>query len=206
MTNYLAISNAINNFVSSIQDTVYITVIDTVGNAISESNNLPTYITAFTAILAVVLTTISLYFYRKHNILSVKPIPSLQYYIGEKEINIELCNEGLGPMIVDKMLICSSNDQKSSVGAFSFECWNAGSESIIRSGDKVLLFDLKLIKRLSELDKITMMDLVTLVEILNNLTMDLQYHDIYDKKHPKYIIPIMRADIHFPKARLKNAR
>jgi hypothetical protein len=66
---------------------------------------LPEIASIFIAFIAVVIAAWSASSQRKHNRLSVRPLPEIKLRDMEGQIKVELCNNGTGPLIISKLRV-----------------------------------------------------------------------------------------------------
>jgi hypothetical protein len=84
---------------------------------IKENENLIVAITAafaaLTAIVSIILTFISIFLQQKHNRISVAPIGQISGGDYENHIYVDILNNGLGPMVLEKLEISSVDNNSS---------------------------------------------------------------------------------------------
>lgn len=74
-------------------------------------------VTVFLSICTVTFGAINMGFQRSHNIKSVKPFCNIHTSMNASGINIIIMNAGLGPMIVQKIVLLKTNDESVKDGA-----------------------------------------------------------------------------------------
>lgn len=146
-------------------------------------------VTVFLAVSTVTISAINMGFQRSHNRKSVKPFCNVHSLINETGIGINIMNAGLGPMIIEKIVLLKNPDDAPEheiqfaeilPGEFQYDTViNKNDSYIIPSMGEMKLFhytgDLKDKKNRVELLKST----------LENYYICLIFRDIYDHRYKK---------------------
>jgi hypothetical protein len=131
-----------------------------------------------------VFTKLSLETQRKHNRLSVRPIPYLRKRRWNSELLVRLENQGVGPLLV-KVLTVTSGDKSygdviSLLGTipdpFKYEYTQEHTGRVIPVGDHLTFFEIK------GSDAGWNEERERLKQLLSNATISVVYSDIYDQE------------------------
>lgn len=96
--------------------------------AVLEQVTIVEMLTAFIAVTALVATAVSIYFQRKHNHNSVRPVFDLQCQGTVDKIAVTLRNAGTGPMTITSMIVLFDGEKKRSIA----DCFSEGHISHIK--------------------------------------------------------------------------
>jgi hypothetical protein len=87
-----------------------------VTNALAAVASAVTAVLALTmSLVAVVVSCLTLMYQRRHNVLSVKPIPAVTYADLEESIRVKLRNHGSGPLLVKCVKVSNGNQTRDAV-------------------------------------------------------------------------------------------
>lgn len=79
------------------------------------ANAIAAVASAMTALIALFVSLWALHIQRRHNVLSIRPIPEVTVADYEDSLRVKLRNNGSGPMIVASLQVFRGNDVKVSV-------------------------------------------------------------------------------------------
>lgn len=167
-------------------------------------NFITQYWEGIVALLAMLATTVSSYFAYKtfhlqriHNIKSVKPILHIGQWDYENRIIVDLRNQGSGIAIVKNIRVYKNDtDIKTCIfhwlpsklpGDMNYkEYWTGYKDFAIKAGEICKLIELTI--NIDKIEEINARE--TIRGILRQLTVEIDYEDIYDNKMPKHIKPL----------------
>ncbi|GAB3573872.1 hypothetical protein GCM10027578_35590 [Spirosoma luteolum] len=151
------------------------------------------------ALLAMLATAVSSYFTYKtfnlqriHNTKSVRPILHIGQWDYENRITVDLRNQGPGVGIVKNIRVCKNDtDVKTCIfhwlpeklpGDMNYkEYWTGYKDFTIKAGEICKLIELPI--DTTKPEEVTARE--TIRGILRQLTIEIDYEDIYDNKIPK---------------------
>lgn len=134
----------------------------------------------FVAFLSIIFTCIFSFLQQRHNKKSIRPIGVIVFFDYENCISVQICNYGIGPLIVKDLIITDGMDVSDKVLDFMpsiNQHWDNFIENI--EGRTIP------VNGNIELIKITPKTYDTKVQVrqaLSQLTIKLIYMDVYDKK------------------------
>ena len=155
------------------------------------ANAIAAIASAFTAITALVVSLWALKIQRRHNILSIRPIPEVTVADYENSLRVKLRNNGSGPMLVTSLEVFRGEEIKSSVIEWmpplpNNRLWNHFSMALenrtIQPDGVIPLLELTAAE--DEQQFFCYRDM-TRIE-LSKLRVIVHYTDIYQSKLPKY--------------------
>jgi hypothetical protein len=79
------------------------------------ANALATVFSAFTALIALVVSVWALWVQRSHNKISVRPMPEVTLGDYENSISVKLSNNGVGPLVVNRVLVRNGTEERESI-------------------------------------------------------------------------------------------
>lgn len=79
------------------------------------ANAIAAVASALTALIALFVSLWALHIQRRHNILSIRPIPEITVADYENSLRVKLRNNGSGPMIVESLEVFNGSEVKGSV-------------------------------------------------------------------------------------------
>jgi hypothetical protein len=79
------------------------------------ANAIAAVASALTALIALFVSLWALHIQRRHNVLSIRPIPEVTVADYENSVRVKLRNNGSGPMIVEALEVFNGSDVKGSV-------------------------------------------------------------------------------------------
>lgn len=158
--------------------------------------NHPNQASAFAAVSAllvsfvsILLTIVSLWIQRRHNFKSLKPIASLPVGDYENLIEVKLRNTGVGPLIVEKFTACDGCETKNNLISFMPEAppeiyWDTFYDELdgLCVPPNEIANIIKLSGDINSGAFISFRDEVR--DVLRNISIKVQYKDIYDRKMP----------------------
>jgi hypothetical protein len=152
----------------------------------SQTSALVALVAVCVSFVSVLLTVWSVTGQRKHNRLSVRPLASISLADCEDRLTVRLDNNGVGPLIVQKILVSDGQSVKNSVIdwmpdlPYGFQ-WNAFNKDLqarsLAPGKKIVL--LQLIGDPADAKFGLARDLCR--GCLKKLTVELHYTDVYNK-------------------------
>ena len=145
---------------------------------------------AFVALCAMITSIIALAMQRKHNRLSVQPIPEITVADYEDSIRLRLRNNGTGPLLIKLISVTDGNITKpklvSWMPTLNGRAWNHFSTDLVgrslQPGKFIPLIELTAHE--GEQGFNTHRD--NCRRVLQNLTVKVEYSDIYQSKFPCY--------------------
>jgi hypothetical protein len=150
-----------------------------------------------TSVFATVITFGSFRVQRKHNILSVKPLLHIAQFDYENCIKIIISNNGVGPAIV-KSINVRKNEHEVKTSIFHWlpeklpgkmnykEYLTAYKDFVIKSGATGIMLEVPINPNKDE--QITAKENIR--AILRNLTVNVEYEDIYQNKMDTYSLKL----------------
>lgn len=146
-------------------------------------------VTLFMSVGTVTLSALNMAFQRSHNRKSVKPFCSINKSIDVNTLRLSIVNAGLGPMIVQKIVIVKNENDKVKDGVQIFDLLppelhykavvNKNDTHIIPSMGELKLFEISadLNNKLSSIDQ--------LKKILEHSYLVIAFKDVYDHRYEK---------------------
>ncbi|HFF2842356.1 TPA: hypothetical protein ACGCEE_000069 [Stenotrophomonas maltophilia] len=141
------------------------------------------------AMLACMVAAITLLAQRKHNKLSVRPLPAIEFQDLEEGTVVALHNHGTGPLIIERLVITNYGQEVGSVlidlmpsplNDWEYFVGEMDGRSI-PVGGKVDLISYKADEELGGAD------IESLRKALAPLTIHIVYRDVYGGRHPAYL-------------------
>lgn len=163
------------------------------------ANALGALASAAAAFLALLVSVISLgvslwasHIQRKHNILTVRPLPEVTVADYQDSVRIKLRNNGGGPLIVKSLEVTDGQSTKGSLISWMpplhrNRLWNTFTHALnhrVFLPDKELTL-LELTQYKDEMDFRLSRDPVR--EALSRLKIEVAYTDVYERSFPKYV-------------------
>jgi hypothetical protein len=152
---------------------------------------LATVFTAFTALIALLLSAYGLWAQRRHDILSARPLPEVTVADYEDSLRIKLRNSGVGPLIVTAVKVIRSEVAKESVIAWmptlpGSRVWNHFATDLagrsLSPNGVIPLLELTRLEGENDFGKYR--DLVR--GSLRDLRIEVEYSDVYRTVFPPY--------------------
>lgn len=79
------------------------------------ANALATLLSALAALIAVGVAAWALWTQRRHNKISVRPIPEVSMGDGVSSISVQLSNNGVGPLVVRRMYVTKGQESRENI-------------------------------------------------------------------------------------------
>ena len=172
-----------------------VSIVSQPGDALASAASVANVVVAF---LALLVATISIFFtirglalQRKHNHLSVVPVPFIALADFENHIRVQIRNDGIGPLLIRKIsfLVESAAGEHSDLVKYmpalpSGHYWTnyaSGDARSIRPGDALVLLELKIDhteKKLADFRDLCR-------KTLSKMTICLEYTDVYRNQFPQ---------------------
>jgi hypothetical protein len=165
---------------------------------LSNNDVIPSLINAFAAIVSAASSVFSLWIavnvlktQRKHNVISLMPIPEITHGDFEDRIIVKILNNGAGPLLIKKFQVFHNEEFRGSVIEFMPDLyegrnWNNFTHTFnnrtLRAGSELVIIELKEMD--GEENFNISRDLVR--GYLAPLIIKVEYSDIYGTKMPKY--------------------
>lgn len=160
------------------------------GITLDQLGTLANVATTLIAVCALFSTLWAALIQRQHNKLSVRPIPQIELRDMNNHILINLCNNGAGPLIINKFTV---KDKNKTLGNSLIEClpkeqiyWTFFVACIdgrsIRPNDQITLIELEY--EYSDKKQLALADLVRWR--LAELTIEIEYENVYQDTMPTY--------------------
>jgi len=143
----------------------------------------------FVALLSILLTCVALSLQRTHNYKSVMPIAHISVGDYEDRLVVQLCNNGIGPLVVTKLTVSNGTEEKKGIISWMPEpplgiLWSTFTPSLdgraMLPGHKQALIELTgdmHNKRFAEFrDRVR--------EVMSKLVVSVEYNDIYGRPMP----------------------
>lgn len=155
------------------------------------ANAIAAIASAFTALVALIVSVWALKVQRRHNVLSIRPIPEVTVADYEDSLRVKLRNNGSGPMLVTSVEVFRENEVKSSVIEWMPSLpdnrpWNHFSMALenrtIQPDGVIPLLELTAVD--GEVKFAQFRDKTR--QALSKLKVVVHYTDIYQSKLPKY--------------------
>ena len=146
----------------------------------------------FVSLLSMLLACMNLWMQRTHNRKSVLPVGHITVGDYEDEISVRLCNDGVGPLIVDKVSVFQNDeerDSKTSIIEFmpalpGDYAWATFAREIkgraISPAEEITLISLKGFPEQEDFE----VSKVIVRRILSTMTVKIECKNIYDEKMP----------------------
>lgn len=137
----------------------------------------------FISVLALLLTFCSFWIQRIHNEKSLKPLGQIELGDNKKRLYVHIQNNGLGPLIVDKLVFINNGIQYGSISdclelnAKSY--WHTFIDSTLK---KVIQPDSFLVVFEKNIENLSDEEIDQIRKQLSPITLKLYYRDIYDNK------------------------
>jgi hypothetical protein len=155
------------------------------------ANASATIFSAVTATVALVVSIAALLSQRRHDVLSVRPIPEVTVADYEDSLRIKLRNNGVGPMVIKTVRVMRNAESKGSVVDWMPSLphdrpWNHFASDLVdrtlRSDGVIPLLELTRFDGESGFDACR--DLVR--RALRDLVVEVEYSDVYETSFAKY--------------------
>lgn len=149
----------------------------------------------FVSVVSVVISLWALKVQRRHNVLSVRPLPEVTVADYEDSIRVKVRNNGAGPMIIRGVGVTDGNTLKDGLidwmpPLLKGRPWNTFSHALkqrtLLPGGEIGL--LELTEHEGEHGFSTSRDRVR--KALSILTVEVLYTDVYESDYPKYSKPL----------------
>jgi hypothetical protein len=146
---------------------------------------------ALTAVIALSVSIIALWMQRRHNVLSVRPIPEVTVADYENSLRIRLKNNGVGPLMLKGVRVIGGKKSKDSIVAWmpalpADRPWTHFATDLtsrVIAKDKTIPL-LELTQFEGERDFAACRDLARAA--LRELTVEVEYSDVYQSRFPRY--------------------
>ena len=144
--------------------------------------------TILVAITSIAFSSITMAFERSHNVKSVRPFFNLHQEITDHTITLSIANAGLGPMIINQILLVNNSDLNQSGKPISEvlpanlnydAVFNLADEYVLASKDQLKLF------QYSENDQKTLANIANLKAKLGEYSISVEYQDVYEHRYQK---------------------
>lgn len=147
------------------------------------------FISFLVALFSMVFGIISLYIQRSHNKKSVLPLGFISLANYENLLRIKIINNGVGPLILKEIRTYKNNEEYKNYPIEWFErdniTWSTFRKSLegysIAANGEIVLLEFKV--DLSDKNSIETRDKIR--ERLKDLTISIEYYDVYNQKYNK---------------------
>ena len=137
------------------------------------------------SIASILIGYFSLKSQRKHDRLSVKPIGKISFITFEDSLEIQIRNDGTGPMLVANIKVYENesdiqNNLRDALPILQKNSWtvvNMGNQFAIGAGEQKTLLKISTNRKTREFRDY----LRQVLAALKIITLELEYHDIYDQ-------------------------
>jgi len=141
-------------------------------------------VTLFLSVSTVTFSALNMAFQRSHNRKSVKPFCNIHTSINGTGINISIMNAGLGPMIVQKIILLKNKDDEVKSGLQFIDILppEFNYDTVVNKNDSYILpsmGEMKLFQFTADPKK-TKNKIELLKNILEGFNLCIVYKDIYD--------------------------
>ncbi|MEI6100451.1 MAG: hypothetical protein WCP73_01315, partial [Eubacteriales bacterium] len=143
--------------------------------------------TAFMALGSVTLSALSMAFQRSHSRKSVRPFCNVFNDSTDSEISVSIQNAGLGPMLIQKVVLLKNQDDPIEKGIQLAEFFSEGNCDVLIQNTNAYvlasLFKIKLFRCTAGINDHSSMPLLR--NKLNGCTLYVKYADVYDDMYEK---------------------